>query len=144
MSDVYLVGFDASEGAEHALDFAMERARPTNAQIKLVHVLEWSPYSFLTQEELAERHARRTEELSRAEADIAPVVDRVKAAGLDCEAVIRYGHVAETVCSLVDELGAKQIFVGRTGGSSGLTSRIFGSVQLALVQAAPVAVTVVP
>lgn len=144
MSDVYIVGYDASDGADRALDFAVERARLTNARIKLVHVLEWSPYSFLTQEELAERHARRTEELSRAEAITNPVVEKVRKAGIDCEAVTRYGHVAETICELAGELGAKQVFVGRTGGSSNLTSRIFGSVQMALVMAAPVAVTVIP
>lgn len=144
MSDVFIVGTDASEGSERALAFALERAKLTNAKIDLVHVLEWSPYSFLTPDELAERHARRTEELSRAEAITNPIVERVRAEGIECEAVIRYGHVAETICKLAEELDAKQIFVGRTGGSSNLTSRLFGSVQMALVQAAPVAVTVVP
>ena len=143
MTKTYIVGYDTSPGADRAVDFAMEQAKGTGAAIRIVHVLEWSAYSFLTPEELEERHKRRTEELDRAAKQVNPVVEKVQAAGVDCESVIKYGHVAEIICDIAEKEGAEQIFVGRTGHSA-LSSRVFGSVQLSLVQAASVAVTVVP
>lgn len=143
MSETYLVGYDTSPGGDRALDAAIRMANATGAKIRLVHVLEWSPYSFLTAEELDERHKRRNEELGRAEALLAPAMDKLMTAGIPAESLVRYGHVAETICAIAEEIDATQIIVGRVGSST-LSTRMFGSVQLTLVQAAPVAVTVVP
>ncbi|RED50767.1 universal stress protein [Aestuariispira insulae] len=143
MPKTYIVGYDTSAGADRAVEFAVAQAKGTGAAIKIVHVLEWSAYSFLTPQELEERHQRRTEELDRAAAQVNPVVERVRAQDVECESVIKYGHVADIICDIAEETGAAQIFVGRTGHSA-LSSRVFGSVQLSLVQASPVAVTVVP
>ena len=47
-------------------------------------VLEWSPYSFLTMEEIAERHKLREKEVIRApEAVVDPVCDKLRADGLN-------------------------------------------------------------
>ena len=64
MPNIYLVAYDGSPTSRRTAEFAAERAKLANAHLHIVHVLEWSPYSFLTQEELAERHQRRTEELA--------------------------------------------------------------------------------
>ena len=143
MSVIFVVAFDEDDGSRRALDFAIQRAKMGNAEIRLAHVLAWSPYSFLTPEELEERHKRRGEELARASKGIAPVVEEIRGKGVAAEAVVRYGNVAETLCSLAKELNAVQIFVGRAGSTT-LADRVFGSVPGALVQAAPVPVTVVP
>ena len=45
------------------MEFAVARAKAQNASLTVAHVLEWSPYTFLTPEEIEERHARRTDEL---------------------------------------------------------------------------------
>ncbi len=75
MSNQYIVAYDGSPAAQRAVDYAVERSKTSGAAILIAHVLEWSPYSFLTQEELAERHMRRTEELARAKSAIVdPVV----------------------------------------------------------------------
>jgi nucleotide-binding universal stress UspA family protein len=144
MSKTIVVGFDASDSGNRALEFAMEEARTKGATLVIAHVLEWSPYAFLTPEELAERHKRRTEELVRAEtAVLAPVVERVKSGGIEVETALKYGHIAETLCAIAEAKGAKQLVIGRTGHSE-LASRLFGSVAGTLAQASPVPVTIVP
>ncbi len=144
MSDKFVVGYDGSVSARRALEFAVERAKVQGGTIVLAHVLEWSPYSFLTPTELEERHKRRREEMARAEEALAStVVAELKEAGVPVEVVIRYGNTADLLCKIASEVGAVQIVIGREGQSA-LEARIFGSVAGALVQAAPVPCTIVP
>lgn len=144
MSRKIVVGFDGSDASIRALDFAISRAQAQGDSILIAHVLEWSPYSFLTPSEVEERHRRRKEELQRAEAAIlTPMVRRVEEAGIPCSTTLRYGHIAETLCRIAKDEGAAMIFIGRMG-DSGFASRIFGSVAATLAQVAPVPVTIVP
>lgn len=144
MSNKYIVGYDGSPTARRALDFAVETATNSGAEVLVVYVLEWSPYSFLTPEELEERHKRRGEELERARrAVIDPVLQSVSAAGVKIDSTIKYGHVAATLCTIARDSGAVQIFVGRTG-EGGIVDRVFGSVAGTLAQIAPVPCTLVP
>ena len=144
MANVLVVGFDPSSAGERAVDFAVDLAKLSGASVTIVHVLEWSPYSFLTPEEIEERHARRKEELSRAkESIIDPLVKKLSTTGINVETSIRYGHVAETLGAVAEEAGASQIIIGRTGGP-GIASRLFGSVAGALAQSSPVPCTIVP
>ena len=144
MSEKYVVGYDGSDVAKRALDFAVDRAKSQGGSVLIVHVLEWSPYSFLTPEEIEERHARRTEELERAESALmAPLKAKLAQAGVPVETKIKYGHVAQTLCELAEKEGGTQLVIGRDG-DGGLTSRVFGSVAGSLVQMAPMPCTIVP
>lgn len=144
MTDRFVVGFDGSEAAQRALDFAMERAAAQGATVVIAHVLEWSPYAFLTPTEIEERHKRRTEELDRAEKSlIAPAKAAIEGRGVPVETVLRYGHIADTLCDVAKKQKAAQIFIGRNGHSP-FGSRVFGSVAGSLVQTAPVPCTIVP
>lgn len=144
MPDKIVVGYDGSEGSKRAVDFAVERASALGATLVVAHVLEWSPYSFLTPEEIAERHKRRGEELKRAEtAVMAPLAADLAKTGVSVSTVIKYGHVAETLCDIARDHGASQIFIGRTGHST-IVERLFGSVAGSLAQIAPVPCTIVP
>ena len=110
----------------------------------LVHIIEWSPFSFHTLDELAERHSRHEEELDRAkDALLGPSEAAAKEAGLNCDTVVRHGHPAETVIEIAESTGASQIFIGRKGQSK-MGSLLFGSVAGSLVQISTVPVTVVP
>jgi nucleotide-binding universal stress UspA family protein len=110
----------------------------------LAHILQWSPYSFLTPEELAERHKRRQEEMTRAQTAIVdPAVEKVKAAGLEVTTALRYGGVVELIAEIATESGASMIFVGRSGAGS-IAARVFGSVPIGLAQIAPVPTVIVP
>ena len=144
MSTKYVVACDGSEAAERALKFAMDEAKEHNAEIVLAFVLEWSPYAFLTPEELEERHKRRKEELKRAhEAIVDPLLKKLSDAGIKGDAEIRYGHVAETLVQIAEDVKARQIYVGRTGHSA-IANRLFGSVASSMAQIAPVPCTIVP
>ena len=144
MSAKYVVACDGSGASGRALKFAIEQAKLSGASISLLHVLEWSPYSFLTPEEIEERHKRRSEELKRAQtAVLDPLVKLVSDEGLTASAIIRYGHVTETIADVAESEGASQIIIGRTGQSS-LAKIVFGSVAAAMAQIAPVPCTIVP
>lgn len=143
MTDIFVVGYDGSKGADRAVAFAVARAKAGGAELRIAHILEWSAYSFLTPDELEARHKRRQLELERARQDIDPVVKSVQAQGVEASADVRHGHAAENLCAIADEVGAAQIFIGRTGHSK-IEARLFGSVPGALMQSAPVPVTVVP
>ena len=144
MSLKYVVACDGSTASGRAIKVAVEQAKLSGASLLLVHVLEWSPYSFLTPEELEERHKRRTEELKRAqEALVDPVIKSLSDEGIEVTAIIRYGHVTQTLADIAEKEGAAQMFIGRTGEST-LSKLVFGSVAAAMAQIAPVPCTIVP
>jgi len=144
MSGKFVVGYDGSAASQRALDFAVERAAAQGGAVIIAHVLEWSPYSFLTQSEIEERHARRTEELERAQnALMDPIIAATSGKGAAVEGVIKYGKVVDVLCDIAEESGATQMFVGRDGQSS-ISSRVFGSVASSLAQSAQVPCTIVP
>ena len=144
MSVKIVVGYDGSDASWRAVDFAISRAKALGGSIVIAHVLEWSPYSFLTPTELEERHKRRTEELARAQSVIMdPVVERLSDSGVTIATEMKYGNVADVLGTIATDCGADQLVIGRDGESS-LSSRVFGSVAGVLVQTSPVACTVVP
>ena len=82
-------------------------------------------------------------DFARAETLVTPVAEKVRAAGVECEALVRYGNPAELLCEEASERGAVQIFVGRTGDSP-FKARLLGSMVVHLAQASPVPLIVVP
>ena len=144
MSKVLLVGVDCSNCSNRALEYAADRAEMSKAQLIVVHVIDWSPFSFNTPQENEERHRRREDELQRAHQEIIdPVVDDLREKGVFARGVIRHGHPAETLNEVAKEFGATNIIIGKTG-SSRIKSQLFGSVANTLVQISKVPVTVVP
>lgn len=144
MSNTFLVAVDGSEGSLRAAEFATERALAGKANLILAYVIEWSPYSFHTPDELAERHKRREEEIERAQSTVLePVVKTVEGKGVGVETVVHHGHPSQTLVDLAKERNAAQIFIGRKGESR-VASLLFGSVAGSLVQTSPIPVTVVP
>lgn len=143
MSSTFIVGFDDSDQAKRALAFAAKSAGDVGGSVHIVHVLEWSPYSFHTPEELAERHGRREQELDRGRAMVQPAVDGLTKDGLKATSEVRHGNGAELLCKIADQHPNSQIVLGRTGDSS-FTTRLLGGLAITLVQVAPVPVTIVP
>ena len=143
-SETFVVAYEGSAEDSSLLSYALERARKEAASLHLVHVLEWSPYSFLTPEELEERHGRRKDEISRArEVILDPALARIEATGVPCTGEIRYGQVVEIIAEIAGAKKATMILVGRSGRNS-VASRVFGSVPLGLAQIAPVPTVIVP
>ena len=144
MSSLLMVGVDGSECGERAVEFAARRAKNSGARLLITFIIEWSPFTFSTPMENAERHQRREEEIQRAHSEIVdPIVDRLKSEGLEVEGLVRHGHVADTLNSLAKSKGVVNIILGRQGTSK-LKTHVFGSVGSRLVQSAECAVTVVP
>ena len=139
-----VIGLDGHGSGEKALAFAKDLASKTEGcELIVVYVIEWSPFSFQTAEENAERHKRREEEISVAkERVVRPAVASLAEAGLTARAIVRHGDVADTIDTIAHDEGASQIIVARSS-SGGLTSRIFGSSTANLVMNARVPVTVV-
>ena len=67
MKQKLLVGVDCSECCERAIDYAAVWANAVAAPLVVVHVIEWSPYSFNTPMENEERHRRRVAKIEAIE-----------------------------------------------------------------------------
>ena len=144
MANKILVALDGSDGSKRALSAAAQHARLTDSDLVLAYVIDWSPYSFHTPQELEERHQRRESEIQRANDSVLdPEIAALEAEGISVETVVHHGKIAETLLELGDQHGISQIYIGRRGESR-MHTMIFGSVSAALVQTSSVPVTVVP
>lgn len=144
MADTLLVGVDGSEGGRRAAEFALGRAKLVGGRVVLVCVIEWSPFTIYTHEELEARHKERDDEIKRARTQLLdPLLASLRRDGVEVEAMVRHGHASRVLIDLARECDACQIFVGRLGQTT-IIDRLFGSTVTNLVQASPVPVTVVP
>lgn len=140
-----VVGLDGGEAGNRALAFATTQAKLIgDCTLKIVYVIEWSPFSFQTSEENAERHKRREEELSMARERIMdPAVKAATEMGLAVDGIVKHGDVADILDDVAKKDKALQIVVGRVG-LRGLKERMFGGVTGRLAVASSVPVTIIP
>ncbi|RAP41966.1 universal stress protein [Rhodovulum viride] len=139
-----LVGLDGHETGTRALDHAKRLAAAMEDAVLLVaYVIEWSPYSFQTAEENAERHKRRLEEVAAAQERIVdPAVAALAKAGFTASGLVHHGDVADTLHRLAEENGADLIVIGRAS-KGGFSQRLFGSSSVNLAMHSTIPVTVV-
>lgn len=139
-----LVGVDQGDGSTRAVEFATDRAKKNDWEVLLVHVINWSPYSFTTATENESRHQDRRREVEFAEEQIlAPMREIVEQGGVPVRTLVHHGRPSDSLIDIANSEDAVHIIVGRLG-DSGLREAIFGSVASRLVQHAHVPVTVVP
>jgi nucleotide-binding universal stress UspA family protein len=140
-----VVGYDGSPQGDKAIAFAKNISKLIgDCEIALVFVIEWSPYSFHTPEELEERHQRREQEIEQASDHVLkPVADKARSEGFTVSTEVRHGDAAKLLDAIAKDRGANQIIVGRTG-TGGLRDRVFGTVSAKLVAATSVPVTIIP
>ena len=144
MNKTILLAIDGSTGGSRALKHVLETCDSKSVEVVLAYVIEWSPYSFNTPEENAERSQRRESEISRAqEGVVAPAEQSLKSKGFTVSAVVRHGPPAETIINVAKEFKVAEIAIGRRG-QSGIKSLLFGSVAGSLIQTSDIPVTVVP
>lgn len=144
MADTIVIGLDGAGTGERALTFAKNLATKVgDCELLVAYVIEWSPFTFQTAEENAQRHKRREEELALANSRIIdPAIKALADAGFTAKGVVQHGDVAETLNDIANDNGGTQIVVGRAS-ASGFSKRIFGSSTQNLVMHADVPVTVV-
>ncbi|WP_424928718.1 universal stress protein [Amaricoccus tamworthensis] len=140
-----LVGHDGSAASARAVEHAKKLALLIgDCKLHLAFVIEWSPYSFHTPEELAERHKRREAEVGAARSHVLdPAVKQLDGSGLEVTTEVRHGDPAVLLNEMAVKLGAEQVVIGRTG-DSGLKDRLFGSVSSKLISISSVPVTIIP
>ena len=144
MTTKLLIGLDGHSSGEKALAYGKQMSSVIgDCELLIVYVIEWSPYSFQTPEENAERHKRREEEIAMAMSRVVdPAVANLKEDGIKARGIVRHGNVADTLNAVAVEEKANQIIVCRSSDGS-LASRIFGSATATLVMNASVPVTVI-
>ena len=144
MTAKLVIGLDGQASGQKALDYGKDMAtRSGDCELLVAYVIEWSPYSFQTPEENAQRHKRREEEISTAmERIITPAVTSLKDAGMNARGIVRHGDVADTLNSIAEEEDADQIIICRSS-DGGIAKRLFGSSTANLVMHASVPVTVI-
>ncbi len=145
MTQLWVVAVDGSDSAQRAAEYAESVALKCGGGLLLVHVIDWSQFSFLTPEELAERHKNREEELKNArERILEPLADRLRKNGVPVQVEAVHGNPVKEIHRLAREHRANHIVAGRQGQAQGLLERLFGGVASGLVQTAEVPITLVP
>lgn len=144
MATKLVIGLDGQDSGQRALAYAKKMATLIgDCELLVVYVIEWSPYSFQTAEENAQRHKRREEEVSMAqERVIEPAVRELVSSGHSARGLVKHGDVADTLNRVSMEEGAEQIIVCRSS-EGGFVNRLFGSSTGNLVMNATVPVTVI-
>ncbi len=144
MTAKLVIGLDGEGSGERALAYGKRLAKLIGkCELLVVYVIEWSPYSFQTPEENAQRHKRREEEIAMAmERVITPALAGLKAEGFKARGLVRHGHVADALNAVSVEEKADQIIVCRSS-EGGFAKRLFGSATANLVMGASVPVTVI-
>lgn len=144
MTTRLLVGLDGHGSGERALAHAVKQAKLIgDCEIIVAYIVEWSPYSFQTAEENAQRHKRREAEIATAmERVIDPAIESLKDSGIAVRGMVRHGDVADAMVDIAKSENADQIVVGRSS-EGGFAKRIFGSSTSNLVMSAPMPVTVI-
>ena len=139
-----LVGIDRSTSSRRAVAFAAQLASESGATLHIVHVIPWSPYSFTSPAENAQRGVSKHEEITTAEEQIIlPAVAVTAEFSVTPTTSVVHGSPAELLVSIAAHLGGAHIVVGRTGDSR-LKQALFGSTPVRLIQIAKTPVTVVP
>ncbi len=145
MSQLWIVAVDGSAASERAAEYAERMAIQCGGGLLLVHVIDWSQFSFLTPEELAERHKRKAEELRHArERILDPLAERLRRNGVAVHTEAVHGNPAREINRLAEERQAGHIVAGRQGHGHSLMQRLFGGIASSLIQSASVPVTLVP
>lgn len=144
MTNRLLIGLDGHGSGERALAYAQKQAGMIDdCELIVAYIIEWSPYSFQTAEENAQRHKRREEEIATAQERILdPALTKLKAAGISARGIVRHGDVADAMNAIAETEKADAIVVGRSS-EGGFAKRIFGSATSNLVMSATVPVTVI-
>ncbi|PIE35049.1 MAG: universal stress protein [Gammaproteobacteria bacterium] len=145
MSTKIIAGLEGATSGDKALAHAHDLAKMIgDCELIVVYVIEWSPFTFQTPEENAERHKRREEEIATAQQRVIdPALEALKADGISACGVVRHGNVAVIIEQIAEEESAQQIIVARKGTGGGLRERLMGSTASDLAMHSHRPVTVV-
>jgi nucleotide-binding universal stress UspA family protein len=134
-----LVPIDFSEYSDHALDYAITFARPLQARLTLLHVIESFPVSGVDVVTLPPDYFLELE--MAANRQMQSLLARVTTAGLKGEGVVVHGTPFRVITETAKERQVDLIIMG-THGRTGLRHLLLGSVAERVVRLAPCPVLV--
>ena len=138
MQTPLLLAWDGSAPAQRAFEYALELARLRGLPLRVLSVLELPEvYGGVGSGEID------PQELAGANARVAELCDRARAAGVSCSSAVRVGAAAELILAELRESGTVGLVLGRS--DKGVLMRwLVGSVSRGVIAQAPVPVTLVP
>ena len=135
-----VVGVDSSDGARHALEWAVAEARLRGATVEAVHV--WH-LPFVLSTPLGDLPIDRGDLEKSAQAELDGVVEAVDASGLS-EPVARTVAVGNPAGVLVETARDADLLVVGSRGHGGFSGLLLGSVSQQVTHHAPCPVVIVP
>jgi len=126
-----LVAIDFSSISEKLVQKALTVNKLFNAEIVLVHIIDYSPPSYISVE-IPEIYTSEDLMKERAEQNMKEIVAKVT--DMDIETIVRVGKRKSTLVSVADEIGADLAILGKHDPD--ITEKILGSTTHATVNAA--------
>ena len=140
----YIVGIDGSEWSERAVERAVNLAKSTNAQVRLVYVLDYSSLSPFTVEAIVPPTPNQEQtELEVKKQTLEPLLNRFADSGVEVIAECVWGEPVATIHEQIKEHSTNMLFLGRRGRSR-IANLILGSVANKLAHYTGVPVVLVP
>ncbi len=137
MARTLVLGYDGSDGSRAALEKAVEVAQLESARIVVVFAYE-IPAAYGGETGDYRRAVRELAEQKTSEA-----VERITAAGVECEVELVPERPAHGLVDVAERVGASMIVIG-TNGEHPIKGVVLGSVPHKLLHISPVPVLVVP
>lgn len=137
----FLIPIDGSEQSERAVKHVIRLAGcPESVKLYLLNVREWTKSwevgRFLNKQEIARMQQ------SEGEVDLRSARALLDQAGVDYEASVVAGPVAQTIANFAQQQGCDHIFMG-SHGRGGLAGLLLGSVATKVIHLTRLPVTVV-
>jgi nucleotide-binding universal stress UspA family protein len=136
-----VVGVDGSEGAQAALEFALEEARLRAAEVKAVSAWRIPTVLYNAGWVPVPLDPAEYEKLAKSALEASLEAAGAGASGLEVRAITREGHAADV---LVDEARGAELLVVGSRGLGGFRGLLLGSVSQQCAQHAPCPVAIVP
>lgn len=141
---LYFVAVDGSEWGNRAADYAVDMAKDTDAEVRLISVVPWKGVQPMAVDEAAHRPIDKDDAGADAmERVINPIVNRHKSADVKITSELHWGNPVDTINQLVKEENPDQIFAGRRGRSR-VADLVIGSVANELAHTLDKPIVLVP
>ncbi len=126
-----LIATDGSEYTKNAIDYGIELAKNTEANLYVIYVIDTAAFASIPMDAAWESMY----ELLKQEGDEATqyIADKAKAEGLEVERITVEGHPAEEIIKYAEKNSIDLITMG-TLGKSGLDRFLLGSVAEKVVR----------
>jgi|UniRef100_A0A7C3Z1T9 nucleotide-binding universal stress UspA family protein len=134
-----LLAYDGSEGAEKALDAALELARVHQGKVWALAVEENLPHITATVGEFQESKEKANEKFGKL---LHAARSRAEKAGVELKTLLRAGHPAKTIINVAREGEFDVILVGHSG-LSGVWAAFLGTTAEKVSRHAPCSVLIV-